>query len=147
MQIAPIFLAIIFFASGMARAEVHSETTCYSMVPPGKSSKPVRLALRTYVDQELKKEIGAFVQYSGSREIIPLVLTKHVSTDTDSPELGNDEISRIEISAKKVAGEYVFTQSGAGVTQGRYVKYKSAKTGKAVTFQFSGADPYCTINY
>ena len=147
MTIQPFVLGIIFLASGIAKAEVHPETTCYSMVPPGKSSKPVRLALRTYVDQELKKEVGAFVQFNGSKEIIPLVLTRYVSTDADSPDLGNYEISRIEISDKKVTGEYVFVQSGAGITQGKFVKYKNAKTGKVVTFQSAGDDPSCTINY
>lgn len=145
MKLKALFLAVICLGSGMAKAEVHAETSCYSMVPPGKSSKPVRLALRTYVDQELKKEVGAFVQYNGSKDGIPLVLTKYVSTDTDSPELGNYEISRIEISDKKVAGEYVFVQTGAGITQGKFVKYKNAKTGKVVTFQSIGDDPSCKI--
>jgi len=147
MTIQPIFVAIIFLVSGVAKAEVHSTTSCYSTVPPGKSGKPIRLALRIYFDQELKKEVGAFVQYNGSQENIPLVLTKYVSTDTDSPELGNYEISRIAIGDKQVAGEYVFVQSGAGITQGKFVKYKNAKTGKAVTFQSSGDDPFCKINY
>lgn len=147
MKIKPIFLAFIFFGSGMAKADVLAETSCYSMVPPGKTSKPVRLTLRTYVDQDLKKEVGAFVQYNGSKETIPLVFAKYVSMDTDSPDLGNYEISRIEINEKKVTGEYIFSQSGAGNTQGKSVKYKSAKTGKAVTFQYVGDDPSCKINH
>ena len=105
------------------------------------------MALRTYVDQDLKKEVGAFVQYNGSKQIIPLVLTRHVSTNTDSPDLRNYEISRLEINEKKVAGEYVFAQTGAGVTQGKYVKYRSAKTGKVVTFQYAGDDASCKISY
>ena len=147
MNIKPILLTIIVLGSGMARAEVQAETSCYSMVPPGKSSKPIRLALRTYIDQDLKKEVGAFIQYNGSKISIPLVLTKHVNTDTDAPDLGNYEATRIEIVEKKVAGEYVFAQTGAGVTQGRYVKYRNGKTGKVVTFQHAGDDPSCKVNY
>lgn len=147
MKIKPVFVATLVLVSGIAKAEIHVETACYSMVPPGKMSKPIRMALRTYVDQDLKKEVGAFVQYNGSKQIIPLVLTRHVSTNTDSPDLRNYEISRLEINEKKVAGEYVFAQTGAGVTQGKYVKYRSAKTGKVVTFQYAGDDASCKISY
>ena len=147
MKIKPVFIATLVLVSGFARAEIHVETVCYSMVPPGKMSKPVRMALRTYVDQDLKREVGAFVQYNGSKQIIPLVMTKNVSTDTDSPDLGNYETSRVEISEKKVGGEYVFAQTGAGITQGKYVKYRSAKTGKVVTFQYAGDDASCKISY
>jgi hypothetical protein len=142
------FLATAMLSCGIATADVKSETTCYSRAPPGQSSKSIHLTLRTYVDQDLQREIGAFVQYNGSKEVIPLVFTKHVRTDIDSPDLGNYEISRIEISDKKVAGEYVFAQTGAGIAQGKYVTYKNSKTGKVVTFQHTGDDdPACKIRY
>ena len=64
--------------------------------------------MRTYEDKDLKKEVGAFIQYSSSKEIIPVVFAKYISTDTDSPGLGNYEISRVEILDSKVNGVYVF---------------------------------------
>ena len=141
------FIAIIFFSCGFAKAEVQSQTTCYFNVPRDTSSKQIQFALRTYEDEDLKKEIGAFVQYGGSKEIIPLVFNKYTNTDTDSPDLGNYEISRIEISKNKVTGEYIFVQTGAGNTQGKYVKYINYKTGKSMTFMAIGDDdPSCKIN-
>jgi len=138
MNIRICLLAIVTFSCGIVRADVQSETACYVYVPRDSSSKPIKLALRTYVDKDLKKEVGAFVQYNASKETIPLVFTKYVSTDTDSPNLGNYEISRVEIVDKKIAGEYVFIQSGAGNTQGKYVVYTKSKTGKKITFMYTG---------
>lgn len=141
------FIAFILFSCGVARAEIHSETTCYSSVPKGSSSKPLRLAMRNYEDKDLKKEVGAFIQYSSSKEIIPLVFTKYISADTDYPSLGNYEISRVEISDSKINGVYVFVQTGAGNTQGKYVKYTDLKTGKSTIFVHTGDDdPACKIN-
>ena len=117
------------------------------MVSVGNSSKAVQLALRIYIDRDLNKEIGAFVQYDGSKKTIPLVLAAYVNTDTDAPDLGNYKISRVEIVDKKVAGEYLFVQAGSGIRQGKYVKYTNARTGKVVTFQYSGDDPSCRINH
>ena len=118
------------------------------MLLKGKSSKLLQLAVRTYEDKDLKKEVGTFVQYNSSKEIIPVVFTKYTRTDTDSPGLGNYEISRVEVSDGKVNGEYFFVQTGAGSTQGRYVKYTNLKTGRSTIFMHTGDnDPACKINY
>lgn len=148
-MIKPFLLAIsLCCCITSASADVRSETSCYVRVPPGASSKPIRMTLRTYVDQDLGKEIGAVVQYNGSKDIIPLVFVKYVATDTDSPGLGNHELSRLEIHDRKVAGEYVFVQAGAGLRQGKYVKYTSSTTGKTVTLLYTGPDdPECKINF
>jgi hypothetical protein len=142
------FLILFFLLScGVAKADVQPKTTCYFNVPRDNSSRHVELALRTYEDMDLKKEIGAFVQYRGSKETIPLVFNKYTSTDTDSPELGNYEISRIEISKNKVTGEYVVIQTGAGIRQGKYVKYTNFKTGRSMIFMATGEDdPSCKID-
>jgi hypothetical protein len=133
--------------SGIARADVQSETTCYMYESQTTASKDILLVVRTYLDNDLKKEVGAFAQYNGSKEIIPLVFKKYVATDTDSPGLGNYEISRIEIKDKKVTGEYIFFHTGAGHTQGKYVIYKNAKTGKATLFmEIPDDNPSCKIN-
>ncbi len=142
-----IIAAALFGGAATAQAEIQAETECYVRVPPGKDAKPIRMVFRRYVDQDLKKEVGAFVQYNSSTEIIPLVFAKHASTDTDSPGLGNYEDTRTEIVGKKPAGEYTFVQTGAGNTQGKYVRYTSAKTGKAVVFQHTGDDDSsCKVN-
>jgi len=147
MKIRIFFLTMIMLGSGIARADVQSDTACYVHVPHDEVSKHIRFVVRSYFDNDLKKEIGAFVQYNGSKEIIPLVFTKYVATDTDSPGLGNYEISRIEINNKKVTGEYIFYQTGAGHTQGKYVKYINEKTGKTTSFMETDADdPSCKIN-
>lgn len=147
MRIAHFILTVALLSGTAVAAEVRLETLCYVRVPPGKDSKPIRMVFRSYYDQELKKEIGSFVQYNESKEIIPLMFEKFVNTDADSPELGNYEISRIEIINKKIAGEYTFVQTGAGHLQGRYVKYTNAKTGKSVTFQHTGDDDSaCKVN-
>ncbi len=148
MKIKIFLLSTIMLICGMARAEIQSETSCYVYIPHDNSSKHIQLALRTYVDKDLKKEVGAFIQYNGSKETIPLVFAKYVSTDTDSPNLGNYEISRIEIVDKKITGEYIFSQTGAGNTQGKSVEYKKFKTGKSMTFMYMGDDdPSCKINH
>ena len=41
MKIKPVFVATLVLVSGIAKAEIHVETACYSMVPPGKMSKPI----------------------------------------------------------------------------------------------------------
>ena len=140
MKTRSFLLAIIVFSSHIARADVQLKTACYVHVPRDGYSKSIQFVLHTYVDNDLKREVGAFVQYHSSKEIIPLVFTKYVSTDADSPELGNYEISRIEIIDKKISGEYVFIQSGAGVTQGRYAVYTKYKTGKNIIFMYAGDD-------
>ena len=126
---------------GAARADVQSETSCYSYSPrPNEHTKPIQFALRTYVDTDLKKEIGAFVQYNGSKDIIPLVFSKFVPTDTEDPGLGNYEIYRTEIVDKKITGEYMFAQTGAGNKQGKYAKYTNFRTGKQISLQYSSAE-------
>ncbi|AXA94023.1 hypothetical protein [Massilia sp. YMA4] len=111
------------------QAEIVAETSCYARTSPGKDARPVRMVFRRYIDQELKKEVGALVQYNQSKDVIPLLFIKHVDTDTDSAELGNHEMTRVEIVGGKAAGDYLFVQTGAGNRQGKYVRYTSAKAG------------------
>lgn len=142
-----VALATALCYAATAQAEIQIETECYVHVPPGKSSKPIRMIFRRYIDQELKQEVGSFVQYNDKKDIIPLVFGKHVSKDIDSPDLGNYEDSRTEIVGGKVAGVYTFVQTGAGIAQGKYVRYTNAKTGESVTLQHTGAeDSSCKVN-
>ncbi|WBS04828.1 hypothetical protein OU994_11400 [Pseudoduganella sp. SL102] len=139
-MIKHIVLAAAMFGATAARAEVLAETECYVRVTPSNDGKIVRLIFRRYVDVELKKEVGSFVQYNHTKEIIPLVLSTHLDTDTESPDLGNYEDTRIEILGNRVTGEYKFIQTGAGHRQGRYVRYTSAKNVKPVIFHHTGSD-------
>lgn len=107
-------LAVALLGGASVRAEIVAETSCYVRTSPGKDARPVQMVFRRYVDQDLKREVGAFVQYNQSRDLIPLVFVKHVDTDTGSPELGNHAITRIEIVGGHAAGEYLFVQTGAG---------------------------------
>lgn len=146
MLIKKFVASIIFLFCASAKANINMQTTCYTYVPQGNTS-PIRLILRTYIDTDLKKEVGSFVQYNNSKEIIPLVFAKHSSTDTESPDLGNYEILRIEVSKNKVSGEYTAVQSGAGIRQGKYIRYTNHKTGKSTTFMATGdEDDFCKIN-
>jgi hypothetical protein len=147
MMIKHVVLAAAFFCATAAQAEIQVETECYVRTPTGKDGKLTRMIFRRYVDQDLKKEVGSFVQYNDTKETISLVFAKHVPTDTDSPDLGNYEDYRTEIVGKKVTGEYAFVQTGAGVRQGKFVRYTSAKTGKPVIFQYIGDDDgSCKVN-
>jgi predicted aconitase with swiveling domain len=59
--------------------------------------------------------------------------------------LGNYEITGIEISGKKVTGEYTFFQTGAGHTQRKYVRYKNSKKGRTINFmEISEDNPSAT---
>ncbi|WP_444845304.1 hypothetical protein [Duganella caerulea] len=142
-----ILIAAALLASGTAAAEIKSETSCYSGDSRPGSKVHLSLAVRIYTDTENNKEIGAFAQYNGAKTSIPLVFVKYVPTDTDEPGLGNYELTRVEVVDKKVTGEYVFVQTGAGIRQGRYVTYKSAKYPKPILLQKSYEDdPSCKFN-
>jgi hypothetical protein len=148
MKIKSLFIAMFLLANGIVKADVQVETSCYVHVPRDGASKHIKLVLRTYVDTDLQKEIGAFVQYNDSKEIIPLVFESYRPLDSDSPNLGNYEIKRLEILRNKTEGEYVISQTGAGNTQGKSVTYKKSTTGKPITFMYLGDDddPTCKIN-
>jgi septal ring-binding cell division protein DamX len=123
-----LFIAVLgLLASGTAAAEIQAATSCYVGDSRPNSKVHLYLAVRTYTDTETQKEIGAFAQYDRAKLSIPLVFIQYVATDTDSPGLGNYELTRVEVVNKKVTGEYVFIQTGAGNRQGRLVRYKSAK--------------------
>jgi hypothetical protein len=132
---------------GIARADVQADISCYGNVPLPNNhlNKPVKFVLHTYVDTDLKREIGAFIQYSTSKEVIPLVFSKYVP-DTEDPDLGNYELYRIEIIDKKITGEYMFAQTGAGNKQGKYVKYTNFRTGKTILLTHTAhGDSNCKI--
>lgn len=146
-MIRTIVLVAAILGATSAQSEIQVETECYFGIPQGQDSKAVRMIFQRYVDLDLKKEVGSFVQYNDTKEVVPLVFGKHVPTDTDSPDLGNYEEYRTEIVGKKVTGEYMFVQTGAGHRQGRYVRYTSAKTAKSVIFQYVGNnDGSCKVN-
>jgi hypothetical protein len=147
-MIKSILIAVALLASGTAAAEIKAVTSCYDGDSRPNSKVRAHLAVRTYIDTETNKEIGAFAQYNRSKSSIPLVFVKLVPTDTDSPELGNYELTRVEVVDKKVTGEYVFVQTGAGNRQGRYVTYKSAKYPKPILLQQGYEnDPRCQFNW
>lgn len=139
---------VAIIASGSAAAEIATQTDCYVGDSRPNSKVHLQLAVRIYTDTETNKEIGAFAQYNGAKSAIPLVFVKSVPTDTDSPGLGNYELTRVEVIDKKVAGEYVFVQTGAGIRQGRYVTYKSVKFPKPILLQYFGSndDGDCKFN-
>ena len=139
-MIKSFFMAFALLASGTAAAEIQVVTSCYVGDLRPNSKVHAHLAVRTYTDTATQKEIGAFAQYNHSKSSIPLVFIKFVPTDTDSPGLGNYELTRVEVVDKKVTGEYVFIQTGAGNRQGRYVTYKSAKFPKPILLQYTGSE-------
>lgn len=148
MVIKLFSIALAILASGTAAAEIQAVTSCYAGDSRSNSKATLRLAVRTYTDTETQKEIGAFAQYDGAKSSIPLVFVKLVATDTDSPGLGNYELTRVEVVGKKLTGEYVFTQTGAGNRQGRFVKYKSARFPKPIVLQHTGEDDRdCKFNW
>jgi hypothetical protein len=140
MKPSALLLVAALAATGWARADVEVEDTCWVHTSPGKSDRATKFVLRTYRDTALGKEIGAVVQYAGSRETIPVVFTQFVETDPDEPGLGNYELTRVEVLNGRVSGEYVFFQTGAGIRQGRGVAYRKSKTSKPVLFQYTSSE-------
>ena len=147
-MIKSFFTLLALLATGTTAAEIQAVTSCYVGDSRPNSKVHVHLAVRTYTDTDTQKEIGAFAQYNHAKSSIPLVFIKFVPTDTDAPELGNYELTRVEVVDKKVTGEYVFIQMGAGNRQGRLVTYKSAKFPKPIVLQYIGADDSdCKFNW
>ena len=136
MKCSSLLFAAALAATGWAHAGVEVEDTCWVHTSRGKSDRDAKFVLRTYEDTELGKEIGAVIQYTGSRETIPLVFTKFVETDPDEPGLGNYELTRVEILNGRIGGEYVFFQEGAGIRQGKGAAYRKSKTSKPVLFEY-----------
>lgn len=142
-------MAVTLLSSGTAAAEILAETACYVGASRHNSGVPVHLAVRIYTDSDTRLEVGAFAQYNHEKSRIPLVFVEYVPTDTDSPSLGNYELTRIEVVNKKMAGEYRFVQTGAGFRQERYVTYRSATSPEPLLLQRSGGnnDRDCKFNW
>ena len=134
---AGLFLAVVA-ATNVAHAEVEVEVeqTCWTHVSRGKTDRDIAFVMRTYKDTELNKEVGAVIQYAGSKETIPLVF-ENFQTDLDDPDSGNYELTRIEVVNGKAGGEYVFSQTGQGIKQGKGVAYKKSKTSKPILFFYT----------
>ena len=146
MKFRTLLFAAAITVTGWAHADVEVEGTCWVHTSRGKGDRDAKFVLRTYKDTELGKEIGAVIQYTGSRETIPLVFTKFVETDPDEPGLGNYELTRVEVLNGRIRGEYVFFQEGAGIRQGKGVAYRKTKTSKPVWFEYaSSEDDTCAL--
>lgn len=132
-----MFFFTILGAS-IAHAEVKVEESCWTHPARGRSDKRIQFILKAYTDTDLSREVGAFVQYVGSKDMIPLVFTNFVKTDMEeNPDAGNYEITRVEVINGKISDEYVFSQVGLGIRQGKMVTYRKSKTAKAITFYYS----------
>jgi hypothetical protein len=126
---------VAILRTSIAHAEVQVEESCWTHAARGSSDKRIQFALKAYTDTDLGKEVGAVVQYVGSKGTIPLVFTNFVRTDMeDDPDAGNYELTRVEVIDGKISGEYVFAQVGFGIRQGRMVTYRKSKTAKPITF-------------
>lgn len=135
-----MLMAAALAVTGWAHADVEVEDTCWAHTSRGKGDRHAKFVLRTYKDTELGKEIGAVIQYTGSRETIPVVFTKFVETDPDEPALGNYELTRVEVLNGRIGGEYVFFQAGAGIRQGKGAAYRKTKTSKPVWFEYTSSE-------
>ena len=140
MTSSTVLFVAAMAAAGWVHAEIETADTCWVHVSRGKSDRDSTFVLRTYKDTGLGKEIGAVVQYAGSRETIPLVFKSFVETDPDDPRLGNYDLTRVEVINGKISGEYVFSQIGAGIRQGRMAAYRKSKTSKPVWFEYSSSE-------
>jgi hypothetical protein len=137
-----LFLMVWAFLTDAAQADVKVETVCYGSQLRDHSAGYYGLLLRTYYDEDLKREIGAFVQYN-KKSFIPVVFEKIIKTDQNDPELGNFELRRTEIINGKETGVYLLIQSGAGVKQGSYLEYRSKKTNESSRFFEIGREVDC----
>jgi hypothetical protein len=134
IRISMLSCATILGAS-IAHAAVQVDESCWTHAERGGSDKRIQFVLKAYTDTDLGKEVGAVVQYAGSKGAIPLVFTNFVRTGMDDDlDAGNYEITRVEVIDGKIGGEYVFAQVGSGIRQGRMVTYKRTKAAKPITF-------------
>lgn len=126
---------LTILGTSVAHAEVRVEESCWTHTARGGSDKRIQFVLKAYTDTDLDREVGAVVQYVGSKSTIPLVFKNFVRTDMeDDPHAGNYELTRVEVIDGKIGGEYVFAQVGSGIRQGRMVTYRKSKTAKPITF-------------
>jgi hypothetical protein len=125
----------MILGTSIAHAEVKVEESCWTHAARDGSDKRIQFVLKAYTDTDLGKEIGAFVQYVGSKDTIPVVFTNFVRTDMeDDPDAGNYELTRVEVIDGKIGGDYVFAQVGSGIRQGKMVTYRKSKNAKPITF-------------
>jgi hypothetical protein len=116
-----------------AIADVVTETTCY--VSYRNQNKPLELVMRTYIDNDLKTEIGAIVKYANSKKAIQLVYAGDTTTDE---KLNNYELKWLEILNHKITGEYVYAKQGAGSGISAYsLTYKNNSSKKETIFSLS----------
>lgn len=137
-----VFFMVWGLLISISQAEVLVETVCYGNQPRGNSAEYFGLLLHTYYDTNMRREIGAFVQYN-KNSFIPLVFEKISKVDQNDPQLGNFELRRIEIINGKATGTYLLVQSGAGIRQGKYLEYKNKKTNRSSIFFEIGEEDAC----
>ncbi|MEO6856385.1 MAG: hypothetical protein ABI410_08900 [Rhodoferax sp.] len=133
-----ILITAVFFLN-TTNAEITSQTLCFE----NQKNKNIELLLRTYVDNEIQKEIGALVKYKSSKNTIPLVFVD----DDATGESADYVLNWLEIFDGKITGEYRLIKPKMATIFGAYVKYKSIKTGKETIFSPSGkSEDECLIN-
>lgn len=126
-----------------ANAEVGINISCFVHQTSSVPAKFIKFTLRSYFDNDIKKEIGGFIRYESKKHEIPIVFEKHVETDKDNPGLGNFENHWLEIFEGKVTGRYVLIQTGGGNRQGQYIDYYPSNSKKVMAFQKYGNDNDC----
>jgi hypothetical protein len=136
MKKVKLFLLSACFLFGLANAETTSQTLCFI----SQKNKNVELVLQTYLDNSLNQQVGAFVKYSTSKEIIPLVYIADNSND-DSIDL---ELHWLEVFEGRITGQYSLLKPKRATILGAYIRYKNLKSKKEVIFSPSGkSDAEC----
>ncbi|MFB9127037.1 hypothetical protein E2553_07775 [Paraburkholderia dipogonis] len=115
----------LFLLPMVARAEVTSETFCFS----SGSEHPINFEMRTYYDSTIKFS-SAFVKYQNAKRPIPLVLDNSTS-ETPSEDASDQETTTwIEVFNGQATGEYEMITQGTQVSSMVYTsKKKNKKTG------------------
>lgn len=81
----------------VAYGEVRVEESCWTHAARGGSDKRVQFVLKAYTDTDLDREVGAVVQYVGSKSTIPLVFKNFVRTDMeDDPDARNTSLPELK---------------------------------------------------
>ena len=65
------------YCCGAGNAATTSQTLCFV----SQKNKRVELALRNYLDEDLQKEVGVIVKYSGSKSVISLAFVSESTND------------------------------------------------------------------
>ena len=126
LQINALLFAAAAASASTAQAAIEQDFRC--LISEGK--KPIALEFRQIGDPKVNWSVG-YVLYKGSKQAIPIVLSKSRVVDETADAPWEFEDTWSEVVDGKVTGTYTVSHQGANITS---FTYKSGKDGKEFSF-------------